>query len=441
VSSTEQAEQPVLDEAALIADDPGEENNTVSNGNEARPVLLHTQGQTQTPDPQRRASFNALPDIPLRASIINHEPDVLNTHHNTNQSWPAHQAGFINGSTIDSLLSLPRIDIRPAMPPTGTVELSQALKELSMNNGAAHRPMFDIFFHSLNPLHPVVNENQFRAEFDRLVFDQVQLKEDIDIHHAQFLALVFFVLAEVKMLNGSNMVLGTICGWPEYSTADSILADAIWKGETSLITLQCLVLKTRYLCYLQKPHQARDSIAIAVRVCLQLRLHDKSWIKGKVQDPFTSLMYQRVFWCVFTMERCVSMSSGMPPVLRTSDFVVDLPEDIDDRSTFPGRPLPNKTPESSFNPYFCALIRWAELWEVIWDNAFCAHRAVTITEQTLLTIDAQLEDLLQQLPQHLQWPSDPPVIVVRDLVEPWIWRQRIYYITVSCHVMVGSDCN
>lgn len=339
-----------------------------------------------------------------------------------------HEAARLNASTAEILLNLPqaRFD-RPAAVPGSRIDVSQAAQVVSMNNGLAIRSTLDVFFQLLNPLHPIINENQVRADLDKVVFDHSQAMDEL--HYRQFVALLLLIQAEVKMLDGQWTTPGAQCGWQEFCMAEALMADIQWGSAGNTLTLQCLMLKSRCLLYLQRLHQARDTMALAVRICFQIRLHDQS--QWGITDPFDRVMRQRVFWGIFTLERCVSMSCGTQTNLLASDCFVDIPADIDDRGLFPGRPLPEKTSGPSVIPYFCALIRWAQLWETVWDNTFSVRASPAASWQVISTVEDLVMKSLESLPHHLKWQDDDDTALLREWVQPWIWRQRIYFVTVS----------
>jgi hypothetical protein len=307
--------------------------------------------------------------------------------------------------------------------------MARAQQKVCLNNGASIRPAFDIFFRLLNPLHPILNENQFRAQFDNLVFHNGQNLSELD--RLQFLALVLLVYAEVNLLNSSSAEPANASGWDEFCTAEGILANVIWKDTVNLLTVQCLLMKVRYLTYLQRLHHAHDTMAVMVRICLMIGLHDQSRWAVQEADPCDIVIRQRVFWSIFTLDQCVSLSCGQPPTLRAADCLVDLPQLLDDRSLVPNCPLPGETPELSFIPYLRALVSWGELWDEIWENMFSVRAFLTGSAERIASLDTKILAKLEELPVHLQWTSAcPPCVLNGDRVEPWILRQRLMYITV-----------
>ncbi|KAL6231974.1 hypothetical protein BDW75DRAFT_29522 [Aspergillus navahoensis] len=334
----------------------------------------------------------------------------------------------LNTEVAGILESLARPAASPARLSLGGINVARAQQKVCLNNGASIRPVFDMFFRLLNPLHPILNENQFRSQFDNLVFYNGQNLGELD--RLQFLALVLLVNAEVNLLDSHSADPVNASGWDEFCTAEGILANVIWKDTANLLTVQCLLIKTRYLTYLQRLHQAHDTMAVVVRICLMIGLHDQSRWTLQGADPCEIVIRQRVFWSVFTLERCVSLSCGMPPTLRAADCLVDLPQLLDDRSVVPNCPLPGETPELSFIPYLRALVAWGELWGEVWEDMFSVRAILAGSAERIALLDTKILAKLEELPMHLQWsPTSASGMLSGDRVEPWVLRQRVMYIT------------
>ncbi|EXJ90161.1 hypothetical protein A1O3_03230 [Capronia epimyces CBS 606.96] len=391
------------------------------------PEQIKESAPAPAPEPVAQNDFSGLPshdmvEYGLESSMPLQDeygplpvPEVLSQEEASRQEDPTHDdPGVLEGFLPPGPSPVMIKDVDPF----------QAEREVRMNNGASFRPAFDIFFRRLNPLHPLLNENQFRAQFDNFVFDQGRGLSELD--HAQLLALVNLIQAEVEILIGDCSDSDAIFGWREFCTADSILQDLIWKGKANLMTIQCLLLKARYLMYLERYNQAYDMMATAVRICMQLGLHDQSRWAGQGADPFETIMRQRVFYSLFTLERAVALSCGLPPTLRQCDFCVDTPPALDDRGLFPNRPLPEETPELSFVPYFVAIIKWAELCGDVWDGMLHMRAVKPVSEAQIAALDRKILDQVNAVHPQLQWKTERSN-ANRGRLEPYVWRQKVMY--------------
>lgn len=384
--------------------------------------IYHQQQQNEHPqDVEQEASLNSAIPPPLAHDLAPQHPST---------DAPGNLDADV--ATILESLGRPDHDIARGLSASGEgrVDLARAHEKVCRDNGAHFRPAFDIFFRLLNPLHPILNETQFHSQFDTLVFDQGDGLNSVN--RTQTLALVLLIFAEVSMLNRDSPDPEQPCGWDEFCSAESILAEFIWKDSANILTVQCLLLKTRYLSYLQRLHQARDTMAIAVRISLMIGLHDQSRWVLQGADAFEIAMRQRVFWCLFTLERSVSLNCGMPPTMRASDCLVDLPPLLDDRSMAPFRPLPGETPQLSSMPYLRLLISWGELWGEIWESMFSVRAFLSGTAELVTVLDAKILKALQEAPPHLQWQgTGEGERLGQHYTEPWILRQQVMYTTVS----------
>ena len=314
-----------------------------------------------------------------------------------------------------------------------------AEKEIRSNNGAAFRPTFDIFFRYLNPLHPLINENQFRSQFDNIVFDHGEKMTPHD--RLQFTALVYLIAAEVELLNGDYCALTNVLGWSEICTADSIIGDMIWRKTTNLLTIQCLVVKTRCLLCLERFNHAYDTMAAAKRISVQIGLHDESkWIQQDV-DEFDKAMRRRVFWCLFTLGHVVGASCDLPPTLWFLKHSVALPQPVDDRSFFPNRPIPEASPETSFIPYLHSLVEWAELFLEAWELIHNTSSEGFTPEEQYALLDQKILLQIKRLPSQLQFSQDGGVAVNRHRLEPFHLRQRqiSHLVSVAYHFHLRSN--
>lgn len=282
------------------------------------------------------------------------------------------------------------------------IQVKNAETLVRVNNGAIFRASFDTFFQSISPHHQTFNENEFRSRFDDLVFDGGAGMSPFD--KQQFLALVFLVHAETKMLSGICFDPNIVLGWQEFCVANKILSRLLWLGKGNILTLSVLVSKARFLLYMEKFNSAHDTISGAIRLCFQLSIHDQStW---QFLDPYERLMRQRAFWSIFQLDRSVASTSGLPHMIRDNDYNVDLPPPLDDRGIFPFRPLPTATPEQSAAPYTHGIVKWANLHSEVWNAAFGVKATRPLSAETRRSFDEAVERILRELPPHLQWHSD-----------------------------------
>jgi hypothetical protein len=246
----------------------------------------------------------------------------------------------------------------------------------------------------------------------------------------QFVALVNLVQAEVKILSEAWQDSSRVPAWEEFCRAENILTHLTWLGNGNILTIQCLLIKARYLLYIEKADSAYDTMGRIVSLCFKLGLHDQpSWTNC---SPFATCMRQRIFWTTFYLERNIAFNCGAPYRVRESDFKVDLPKFYDDKSMHPSEPLPEEMPERSYGPYLSGAIKWGRLCSEIWDTLFGVNAVKPISQEFVASIDARVTYTMNQFPAHLQWSTNIHRLTGDTDVPPYILRQTIIlYLVMS----------
>ncbi|KAK4938712.1 hypothetical protein LTR10_020895 [Elasticomyces elasticus] len=300
-------------------------------------------------------------------------------------------AGDVPAAPLEEVATL-RIESPEVAPEPSTKEI---LEELRLNNGAKFRPPFDMFFRHFNHLHPVINESSFYRCFDDLVFDESNFLSESD--RQLFLVLANLIYAESTVLSCVCTDCTILVGWREFNYASETLDRLLPSMKPSLLAIQCLVIKTRYLLEVDNLGQAYDTISLTLRLAFQIGLHDQSSWKMKNSSLFDVVMWQRVFWCIFVLDQAISQSLGMPYLLRSNDHKVDRPRALDDRCLFPNRPLPQETPDSVSATYLGTLVGWTCLCKRAWDEAICLKATKKQDLLGIAALDAEMLNFLEQL--------------------------------------------
>ena len=225
------------------------------------------------------------------------------------------------------------------------------------------------------------------------------------------------------------MLLSTNCpasklipGWPEFCIAEGILSRLPWLSNGDIPTIQCLLIKARFLSTIQRMRSAYHTMCKVVQICFHIGLHNQpTW--WSALSPFEVVMRQRIFWSMFYLACGMAHNVGLPPLIRASDVNVDFPGNIDDQCLFPHRPLPLETPANSYTPYLASLVKWADLSSNIWDDMFSARAAKPASEELIASLDADILLSVCKLPSSLQWdPISPSTNSLQD-VPPYVRRQ------------------
>jgi len=310
---------------------------------------------------------------------------------------------------------------------------SEMFQEVKLNNGAKFRRSFDLYFEFLNPLHPIINENAFYQCFDDLVFEEAKHLSESDV--PQFLILVHLLYAEVTLLHSMCTDSGPLPGWREFTYANETLTRLLPSARPNVTIVVCLILSTRYLLEIGDHGQAYDTMSSALRIAVQIGLHDQTTWKPKCSD-FDVVMRQRVFWCLLILDQAISQSCGLSYRLRPNEYYVELPRAIDDRCLFPNRKLPQENFEASFAPALNALIAWASLAKRAWDEALCVTKKKTQTFAAISALDGELARFLEQLPPFWRVPSGEARLIGLERTELVLRRHRTLLRVVSCSHML-----
>ena len=241
----------------------------------------------------------------------------------------------------------------------------------------------------------------------------------------QFVAQVKLVAAVVRILDEHCPDSKSIPGWKEFVQAEHLLLQATWLGRGNLVTIQCLILKTLYLIFSEKHHAASDAIATAVRLCYQIGLHDQTtW---RTDSAFDVTMRQRIFWCLYCLDRHAALVCGVPYLIRESDFRVDQPPCVDDKDLSPGEPAPEENPDSTSIPYLRATIKWGKLCSEIWDAMFSVNAPKPASADFIAGMDARVELLKHDLPLRLKMnPGND-----KEQIPLYVHRQKVILNLVS----------
>lgn len=314
------------------------------------------------------------------------------------------------------------------LPRTNNKAIDVLEKETRLNIEAVRRSV-DTFFLSLNPHYPCLNENEFREQFENFLAGNSAYQPKNANRH-QFLAMLNLIHAEVTVLSDDWPDSTIAPAWNEFCRAETILDQLTWLGSGNLMTIQCLLLKARYLLYVEKADGAYDTMGKVVRLGWRLGLHDqKSW---EARSPFEIVMRQRIFWTIFYLERNISFNCGAPYLIRESDFRVDLPPNLDDKLMYPDQPLPTmETPERSSGPYLGAAAKWGKLCAEIWDAMFGVNAQKPPSQELVAMMDARIKFTTSQFPPHLQWQDNVHRLGGNTDVPSYILRQTAILHLVS----------
>lgn len=374
--------------------------------------------------PRSTSSATSLPSVEGRKSA-NAVLEIIKKLNNIVSPQEQGQADII-GSHGDIEIAAQEPFTWKSLPHFREKDLRTLAKETASIDAVALRRSVDMFFEVLNPHYPCLDEGHFRSQLDDFYNDKHQ--EDFNGDYYQFIAMLNLIHAEVKVLDENWSTSACAPAWEEFCRAENILNNLTWLGNGTISTLQCLVLKARYLLYIEKGDSAYDTMGRAVRLVFQLGLHDQnSW---KDSTPVDFAMRQKTFWSVLYLERNVALNCGSPYLLRDSDFNVELPGNLDDEITTANAPLLPLSPDRSCNAYIVTVAKWCRLTAEIWDSLFSINARKADCEEYIVSMDARIMLLRSQVAPHLRW--DEYNVLDGDLaVAPFLLRQALILYLVS----------
>lgn len=289
------------------------------------------------------------------------------------------------------------------LPRSIEMNLAQIERETRFKDLQAIYDSVDVFFTCLNPHYPCLNENAFRALFQKFLANE----EQDDLSYAdkqQFIALVNLIHAEVRILSDKWPTSALAPAWDEFCRAESILTRLTWLGNGNIMTIQCLVIKARYLLYAEKACGAYDTMSRLVRLCWQLGLNCKSSWTGL--SDYEIIMRQQIFWTCFYLDRHISLLSGFPYLIRLSDVDIPLPPNVDQSLVFPNCPLPPLNQGSLVHPYLESAKSWGSLASEVWDAIYSVDAQRPTSAELIAALDARILLKKAQIPEFLQWKSN-----------------------------------
>ncbi|KAH8805074.1 c6 zinc finger domain-containing protein [Xylogone sp. PMI_703] len=194
-----------------------------------------------------------------------------------------------------------------------------------------------LYFQHTHTIFPLLHKPSFLKTFEHIYSDPEFYKTHM------FEAFVFDMVLALGTAN-------TMTGDAFASDTESHQARAMSKlnrvlSIKGLAATQAILLLAQHGIY----SSLRDSsasvwhmVGLAVRFCLELGLHREPKRRrdnreGPAQVSFETEMKRRTFWCLYNLDRVVSVTLGRPVALRDEDVEIPLPSHLDDDCFGPDR--------------------------------------------------------------------------------------------------------
>lgn len=298
--------------------------------------------------------------------------------------------------------------------------------------------LLDAYFGRMNRDFPVVNEAQFRHEFN----NRAELRKDPD-----WSALAFSVF-----MVGSHYVRDErVRAFPHdkhsrgmhwWQAAKTLLYRNA-RVLKPLVQIQCFLLSTLFQFGL--PITASSAwlhLGGAIRVLLDVGAHRKQTAKKLGLSRMEEETYKRVFWVAYSLDRETASSLGRPIMLQDEDIDVELPADVDDEVLFntpEGQPLPKQPADKPalIHGFLCSL-RLDEIVGRTLKTVYALQKtkirfginSKEWDERLVTEIDSALNNWLDTVPQHLRYDPHEPN-------DEWLMQSSLLYSKYyNCQLLV-----
>ncbi|ERF76908.1 hypothetical protein EPUS_02619 [Endocarpon pusillum Z07020] len=147
---------------------------------------------------------------------------------------------------------------------------------------------------------------------------------------------------------------------------------------------------------------------------------------------------KKVFWCQYTLEKCISASSGAPTLIRELEVSTEYPSDVDDGNLIEQGFLPGLSGELTKITSALAFFKICRILSRALDQLVPASVAYWLSISDMKSISDELDQWLKCIPTHLRMKflNDEPstgVITDRSPLLPKLRRRPL--LTLS----EGSD--
>lgn len=202
-------------------------------------------------------------------------------------------------------------------------------------------------------------------------------------------------------------------GWKMYQQTSELIKKIPLSTSLVLDTIQYHALGAIYMVHVELLRFAAHHIAIASHMCFAAKLNNqRTW---QERSPDDRMSKQRLWWCIYYLDRHVSQRRGTPYLIRDLEVAVGDPApsfalslDSSLPSTFDGsiKNFPRSSSiDQSLKEYMQVLVNVARIWGHIWDKLFAASAMNTANWLEVEILDTRIVCLQRQLPAQLTWDT------------------------------------
>ncbi|KAJ7071863.1 fungal-specific transcription factor domain-containing protein [Mycena belliarum] len=267
-----------------------------------------------------------------------------------------------------------------------------------------------LYFEHTHPIMPVLH----RPAFEQSVAEGLHLKDP------QFGALLLAVLGVSSRYSSDLRVL---------VSADASLSSG-WK-----FVKQFYCLMTSFSFGTSTPHAAWLYLGLGIRSLQKRGVTHRKHKERRVNS--VDELWNRSFWCLFYLDRLVSLFLGRPTGIHTEDYDVDLPLEVDDEYWKQGFTQPPGNP--SVLSYFTCNMRLCEILGDALRLLYASEKLKTLKgwsgpeweQHAVAELDSALNNWFDAVPDHLRWnPERTPDVFFAQSV---VLYTNYYYIQIAVH--------
>ncbi|KAL0253074.1 DNA-binding transcription factor cat8 [Diplodia seriata] len=257
--------------------------------------------------------------------------------------------------------------------------------------------LINIFFQEWAPLFPVLHRPAFLTLYDEFVNSSEPLT---DMKALAQLNLVFGIAALANNSPDKSLVESVELQW--HAALNSFIDD------TSLVTLQCLVLAQIFCLQKADYNRLLKYKGIAVSLSHRLGLHQSQ--KRFTLGVLTSETRKKVFWTQYTLDCFTAAQLGQPKQLREEDIHCEFPVDADDEYITEKGFLPSLPGEFTKLSSALALFRAARILGTVLCESYPAATSHEISLRKMAAQSDELDEWNNNLASHLklQFVQDKP---------------------------------
>jgi len=262
--------------------------------------------------------------------------------------------------------------------------------------------LVDIFFARRWPQLPVLHRDTFMRQ-DFAPLSQGLPGRDL----SPFLVNIVFAIAAIEKNSRFHAGSGTAIRGCYFQAAANDIGAVL--AADDLDCIQCLLLLVMYGINEPQSVNLWFTIGLALRLAISLDMHRQEVVVG--QNVLQVEMRKRLWWCVYVMDRSISMALNRPLGIQDSDVTTPLPEAIrddllDPTISSPVLPLPHAIiPDTRDVSAFIHTVKLRRLNTNVYNTFHAAGKtgleATEMLESIRLEHYIQLTDWLANAPRYL----------------------------------------